>query len=74
MLAGAEDEDIAFLEPDPLGLLGRLDLVAGDPLPRLQPLDAPQPRDVDEDAPSDDAVPVGVDAVRRAPAGGLADG
>ena len=56
VVAGAEDEDVALAEPDALGLLDRLELGPGHRLAGLEPLDAAEPRHVEQHAPADQAV------------------
>src|SRR5215831_20502199 len=48
VVAGAEDEDVPLTEPDALRLLDRLEFRARYGLSRLQPLDPPEPRHVQQ--------------------------
>src|SRR5262249_4875312 len=60
VMAGAEDENVPLAEPDPLGLLDRLELRTGHGFTRLEPLDPAVPRRVQQHAPPDEPL-----AVRR---------
>src|SRR5262249_12551260 len=55
-VAGAQEHDVALGQPDPGMLLGRLDLVRPHEIARLYPGGATQPRDVDQDPATDQAL------------------
>src|SRR5215470_3889059 len=59
VMAGAEDKNVPLAEPDPLGLLDRLELRTGDRLARLEPLDPAEPRHIQQHSPADQALAVG---------------
>src|SRR5262252_3917588 len=60
VMTGAENENVPLAEPDPLGLLDRLELRTGHRFTRLEPLDPAVPRHVQQHAPPDEPL-----AVRR---------
>ena len=61
-MARAEDEDVAFAQPDPLGLLDLFQLGAGHGLAGLEPADLAVARRIEQHAAADDAGVIGGDA------------
>src|SRR5215472_5116449 len=58
VVAGAEDEDVAFTQPHVLGLLDGLKFCARDGFARLEPADTAVPRHVQQHSPAHQAVTV----------------
>ena len=69
-MAGAEDQYVSLTEPDALRLLDRLEFGSRHRLARLQPPDTPEPRHVQQHAPSDEPFAVGRHVERRGTLGG----
>jgi hypothetical protein len=71
-VAGPDQEDVAVTDGHPMGPLGGFELLAEHVLAGLQPGHTPQPGDVEQHAPADEAVLEGLDAMDRgAPRGDL---
>src|SRR5215471_7796865 len=70
VMAGAEDEDVTLAQPDPLGLLDRLELRTGYRLTRLEPLDPAELRHIQQHALPDQPLAVGRHVKRGGALGG----
>ena len=69
-MAGSDQQDVPFPDGHPLLGLGCLQLIAKDVLPRLEPRDPSESRNVEQDAPSDQTVLQDLDRLGRGTARG----